>query len=155
MDKRPIRRKFKDNPYTLESNDGIYYVCFKNKLGFQKVVVDKNIFDIFDENERYENSRYYEYSVHIEHFDLNDEEIYNKNNLNYINEEDKILDKIYYKEIYKLFNKLSDIHKRRIIKYFYYDMTYNEIALEENCSKVAIKYSIDIALDKLKKEIKK
>lgn len=32
--------------------------------------------------------------------------------------------------------------------------TYEEIASEENCSKVAVKYSIDIALEKISKKIK-
>lgn len=81
MNKRPIRRKFKDNPYTLLCDGSNYYICFKNNEGYQKVIVEKSIFDLFDENERYENSRYYEYSVHIEHFDLSEEEIYIKNNL--------------------------------------------------------------------------
>ena len=37
---------------------------------------------------------------------------------------------------------------------FFENKTYEEIASEENCSKVAVKYSIDIALEKISKKIK-
>ena len=42
--------------------------------------------------------------------------------------------------------------KRRLIKYYFYDKTYEEIANEEKCSKRAVKFSIDIALGKISKK---
>ena len=39
--------------------------------------------------------------------------------------------------------------------YYFNDLTYDQIAKKENCSKVAIKYSIDTAINNLRKMIKK
>lgn len=153
MEKRPIRRKFKDNPYSLEIENELYFIKFKNNDGNHKVLVNKEIYEVFDENERYENSRYYEYSVHIEHFELTEEDIYTKIN-NYVLEEDMILNKIYFEDILKIINKMSEIQKRRINQYFFCEKTYEQIAQQEQCSKVAVKYSIDLALKKIKQELK-
>ena len=49
-------------------------------------------------------------------------------------------------------NELSDIQKRRIRKYFFENKTFEEIAKEENCTKRAVKFTIDIALEKISKK---
>ena len=54
-------------------------------------------------------------------------------------------------EITKEFNSLDVVIKRRLILYYLYDYTLEEIAIKEHCSKVAIKYSLDIAIKNLKK----
>ena len=53
MDKHPIRRKFIDNPYTLSSStkDNLYIISFIDSNGIvQNVKVDKEVYDLFDEN---------------------------------------------------------------------------------------------------------
>ena len=50
--------------------------------------------------------------------------------------------------------KLPDIQKNRLKKYFFDGKTYEQIAYEEGCSKRAVKFSIDIALQKIYKKIK-
>ena len=49
---------------------------------------------------------------------------------------------------------LPEIQKRRIIKYFFMDKTYEQIASEEKCTKIAVKYSIDRALEKIAQNFK-
>ena len=150
MDKRPIRRKFKDNPYTLSSSEkeGLYIIDFKDIKGnFNSVKVSKEVFEVFDEAERYENSKYKEYANRIIHFDIVIENISNNTSI-----EDKIL---YDNDICILKNiidELPNIQKRRLVKYFFEDKTLEQIAKEERCSKVAIKYSIDIAIDRISKK---
>ena len=153
MDKRPIRRKYKDNTYRLmsEESKGLYLIKFKdsnNKI--QEVEVSKEIFDLFDSDEKYENARFFEHATRftkskIEVDNMADEE----------SVEDKIIKNSINKELKDSINKLPKIQKDRIIKYFFKDKTYEEIAKEENCSKVAIKYSIDNALKNISKKIKK
>ena len=46
------------------------------------------------------------------------------------------------------------VQRRRIIKYYLQKKTYEEIAKEENCSKVAVKYSIDLGIEKISKKMK-
>ena len=45
---------------------------------------------------------------------------------------------------------LPEVQKRRIKKYYFDDMTLEEIAKSESCTFRAIKFSIDIGLNKLK-----
>ena len=71
-----------------------------------------------------------------------------------ISDEDEVEYKLLSEDLKSAINKLNDIQKRRIQKYFFENKTYEEIASEENCSKVAVKYSIDIALEKISKKIK-
>lgn len=59
--------------------------------------------------------------------------------------------KINYELLYKNINKLPEIQKRRLKKYYFLGKTFEEIALEENCTKRAIKFSVDLALKKLRK----
>ena len=56
-----------------------------------------------------------------------------------------------YNIAYKNINKLPEIQKRRLKKYYFLGKTFEEIALEENCTKRAIKFSVDLALKKLRK----
>jgi len=152
MDKRPVRRKFKDNPYRLDSIEKkeIYIINFIDSRGnHQSIQVDKKIFDVFDEEERYENAKYYEYAKHTEHLDIKINNIKDKKTV-----EDEIINKFTILELKNAISILPEIQRRRLIKYFFENKTYEEIAKEEGCSKVAIKYSIDISLEKISKKIK-
>lgn len=55
------------------------------------------------------------------------------------------------KKLRKKISSLKEVQKRRIIKYFFYDMTFEQIAEEEGVSHVAVKCSVDIAIKNLKK----
>ena len=57
-------------------------------------------------------------------------------------------------ELKEIINSLPEIQKRRLKKYYFEDKTLELIAKEENCSKVAVKYTIDIALQKISEKIK-
>ncbi|MBR3162121.1 MAG: hypothetical protein IKF19_05265 [Bacilli bacterium] len=152
MDKRPSRRKFKDNPYRLESIERkeIYIINFTDNKGIKhSIQVDKKIFDLFDESEKYENAKFFEYYKYYNHKNININNIRNKSSV-----EDHVLNKISIDELRKSLNFLPEIQKSRIIKYFFENKTYEEIGNEEGCSKMAVKYSIDIALQKLSKKFK-
>lgn len=153
MDKRPIRRKFKDNPYILESikEKDIYIIKFKDVKGIMhEINVDKDVFTVFDDNEKYENARIYEYTtkgikseVNIENFKDN------------ISIEEEFINKMTVKELRKVISELPDKQKRRLIKYYFEDKTLEEISEEEHCTKMAVKFSIDIALKNISKKFKK
>lgn len=156
MEKIPKRRKFNDNPYTLLIENNTYYIVFKDSRdSLRKESVSKDVFEVFDENERFENSYFKEYSVHIEHSELSDISI-NKRN---INKEASVEEQIIYKflkyELENIISSLPNIQKSRLKKYYFDNKTLEEIANEEKCSKVAVKYSIDIAIKNISKRIKK
>lgn len=153
MDKRPSRRKFMDNPYRLESIEKkeIYIIKFTdNKGNKHSIQVDKKVFNLFDESEKYENAKFFEYYKYFNHKNININNIKNKSSV-----EDFVLNKITTEKLKNLLNSLPEIQKRRIIKYFFENKTYEEIGNEEGCSKMAVKYSVDIALQKLSKKFQK
>lgn len=152
MDKRPIRRKFEDNPYILQSveKNNKYIVSFKDYSGrFHSVQVDKNIFDIFDENERYENARFFEYSKHLLHDEFNEEIIPSDYSI-----EDEVINNIVFQNLKKIIEQLPEKQKVRLKKYYFEGKNLNEIAKEECCSNVAVKYSIELAIKNIIKKLK-
>ena len=157
-DIRPKRRKSKDNPYTLLSNikEDIYLIAFKDVKGkYRRVEVNKEIYQAFDRFELDDLSELNEFDNHIEH-----SVIYESNlNKRAINKDELIEDiiekKIILDMINKEINELPDIQKRRIKKYYFYGMTYEAIAKEEKCTKRAVKFSVDIGIEKISNKIKK
>lgn len=152
MDKHPIRRKFIDNPYTLSSStkDDLYIISFYDSKGLlQEIKVNKEIYDLFDENEKYENARFKEYNDHILSWQYNDEIISKTDSI-----EDELLNNLIIDDIRKVIRSLPIIQKKRIYKYFFQNKTLEQIAKEENCTKMAVKFSIDRALEKISKKFK-
>ena len=95
-----------------------------------------------------------EYDNHIEHSEVfeNNLEVRAKNKPTSL--EDEIIRKSTFEELKKAIDMLPEIQKRRIKKYYFEDMTLEEIAVDEKCSKVAIKYSLDIAIKKISEKFK-
>ena len=152
MDKRPIRRKTKDNPYTLESieKNEIYIIKFKNASGrLYSINVDKSVFDVFDESEKYDNSYIKTSTKRIIKADINIENF--KSN---ISVENQAINNIAVAELRTIIETLPGIQKRRLKKYYFQEKTLEEIACEEHCTKRAVKFTLDIALEKISKKIK-
>lgn len=159
MDVRPKRRKYKDNPYNLSSDkkNGLYYVSFIDSRGIlQYIEINKTIFDELNKFELKDVSQMNEYDNHIEHLELNDEELYHRRKIytnDYYNE--NILNKILIKDLMQEIKKLPIQQRNRLIKYYFYNMSYEKIAKEEGKVKSVIKYSIDKAIEKISKNFKK
>lgn len=153
----PKRKKSKDNPYTLyycEKNNK--YICvFKDNNGtIQKVEITTKVYNALSDFELEDISQMHKYDKHIEHSELLEGTLYRRMSDSIYTFEDDIEKKILIESIKKELEYLPKIQARRIKKYFFYNMTMEEIAKVEGCSKVAIKYSIDIAIDKISKKIK-
>lgn len=154
MDIRPKRYKEYDNPYTLESieKEELYFIRFRDEKGEHLVTVSKEVFDVFDESEKQDNNMMVRNSRYIHKYELSDEALSNKMLNNQTSIEDKLISDFEIEELYEAINELSDIQKRRIRKYFFENKTFEEIAKEENCTKRAVKFTIDIALEKISKK---
>lgn len=152
---RPKRRRYKDNPYRLEVLNNKYIINFyDSKKIKQSVEVTAEIFSVFDKSELKDISQMNEFDNHIEHAELFEEVLNKRAIIKNKLTEDIAENNITTKEILKEVKKLPEIQKRRIVLYFLYDFTLEEIALKESCSKVAIKYSIDLAIKTLQKKLK-
>ena len=157
MDIKPKRRKRNDNPYTLESDikNNIYIVIFKdNKNEIHKVFVNKEIYDEFNKNELEDISQMHEYERHIEHLELDDNSLY-KRAKNKMDTVETVVEQIILNDCIKnAVDELSEIQKRRFIKYYFQNKTQQEIANEENTSIRAVQYTLSSALEKIKKNFK-
>lgn len=156
MDIRPKRYKEYDNPYTLESieKEELYFIRFRDEKGEHLVTVSKEVFDVFDESEKQDNNMMVRNSRYIHKYELSDEALSNKMLNNQTSIEDKLISDFEVEELYEAINELSDIQKRRIRKYFFENKTFEEIAKEENCTKMAVKFTVDNALEKISKKLK-
>ncbi len=151
------RNRSKDNPYILNYDDerNTYVVEFKdNFMNTQFVDVSEEVYKALDKFELEDISQIHKYKKYIEHLDLSEEELQHRMANKPMELEDDVEKRILHKEIKNIINNLSDIQKRRIIKYYFDNKTFEEIANEENCTKRAVKFSIDIALEKIFKNFK-
>ena len=89
---------------------------------------------------------------HYEHIELTDEDIYRNSVLKNDSVEDIVENNIMRENLKKSIQELPEVQKRRLIKYYFENKTFEEIALEENCTKRAVKFTIDIALEKISKK---
>ncbi|MBQ6286024.1 MAG: sigma-70 family RNA polymerase sigma factor [Bacilli bacterium] len=157
MAERPKRRKYKDNPYTLNyiESKNIYVVSFKDIKGhLQNVEVNKEVYQAFDRFELDDLSEMNEYDNHIEHSEIFENTLEVRAKDKPMSLEDSIIQKSTFEELKRAIGMLPEVQKRRIKKYYFDDKTLEEIAKEEKCSKVAIKYSIDNAIKNISKKIK-
>lgn len=56
-------------------------------------------------------------------------------------------------KLHKAIAELPEIQRRRLILYYFGELTYEQIAEIERCTKRAVKFSVDIAIGKLKEKI--
>ena len=154
MINRPKRRRYKDNPYFLNvDDDNIKYVSFKDSSNIlRKVKIKDNIFDVFNQFELDDLSEMNEFDNHIEHSEIFDNNLYGRSMKKPLSVEEQAMNNILIEKILDELSHLPGIQRRRFIKYYIYDFTLDEIAKLENCTQMAIKFSIDIALTKLKKK---
>ena len=69
--------------------------------------------------------------------------------------EEQIENKILQEELKKAILELSEVQKRRVIKYYFENKTLQKIAEEEGCSITSVKESLDSSINKLRKKLKK
>lgn len=153
MDRSPKRRKYKDNPYCLEKDSlkNKFYVSYKTEKGFVKIEVTFEIFSAFDSFEKKDLRELNQFDRHIEHHEVDDNLLY-KRNMNKDQSIEKFVEeKIQYELLYNALHCIPTIQKRRIILYYFYEMTLKKIAEKEGCSIMSVKGSIDAGIKNLKK----
>lgn len=156
MDKRPKRRKDKYNPYTLSIENQKYYVTFTDINGnIQKVEVSKKIFESFNKFELEDISQMNEYDRHLEHSEVDENTLYQKS----VSSE-QLLEEYFDKaqdaeNLHMAINKLPDVQKRRLKKYYFEEKTFEEIALEEGCTYQCVQRSVYRAVTKIKNILEK
>lgn len=154
---RPKRRKSKDNPYTLIiMNDNKYFVSFKDGKGIQiQVEVSKEVFDSMDNFELEDISQMHKIDRHLERNEVYDETLNSRILYKPISLEDEVIRKSSFEDLRNAINELPEMQKRRIKKYYFEEMTQQEIADSENITLRAVQYSLSTSLEELRKKLNK
>ena len=149
---RPKRRKYRDNPYTLEFKENKYYIRFKDITNnIQIVEVSEEVYKIFDKSELEDISQMHEYERHIEHSELTDITLNRRAKNKSITIEEEIENKIVIEQIKNAFNILTETQKRRIKLYYFEELNFKQIAFIEKCDESSIRESIYKGIEKIKK----
>lgn len=155
MGNHPKRRKDRYNLYNIHETDGKYYIVFRDGQGvLQEFEISKELYEVFNDFELEDLSYLNIVDRHLEQSEvwentLNARAIYQPKTV-----EDIVFYNIQMKDLHRAIQELSAIQRHRLLLYFFEGMTYEEIAKIDNCSKVAVKYVIDKAIQNLKKILK-
>ena len=154
--KHPKRRKDKYNPYSIMQRDGAFFLSFKDGEGIlHSIEVDKLLHDLFNIFELEDLSYLNVWDRHVEQSKQTDETL-NKRALNKASSvEDTAIELYQIDLLHKAILELPDIQRRRVILYYFSELTYEQIAEIEGCTKVPVKRSIDRALAALRKKLSK
>lgn len=150
-EKRPSRRKDKDNPYTMNEKDGRFYIKFNN-IDNETVTVEvsEDVYALFNTFELEDLALMNEFDRHSEHSELGEQELSRRAEIVHITIDDIVAAKIENETLMAAVDKLPSKQRRRVILYFFHGLTYEEIARIEKCKYQAIQYSIRSAIKKLK-----
>lgn len=152
MDERhPKRKKDQQNPYTLSIENGTYYISFTDGQGnAQKLVVDAELYELFDGFELEDISHMNIVSRHWEQLELTEAALQRRAIDQPESIENFVAKRIKYQKLHTAIAQLPELQRRRVLLYYFGGYTYEQIAEMEGCTKRAIKFSVDIALENLK-----
>ena len=155
MDKRPKRRKDKYNPYILYTKAGRYYISFVDvNNNFQEIEVSQEVFESFNKFELEDISQMNEYDRHLEHSEVEENTLYQKSVSSEQPLEEYFENVQVTENLHIAINKLPEVQKRRLKKYYFEEKTFDEIALEEGCTYQSIQRSVYRAVAKIKNILK-
>ena len=153
---RSKRRKSKDNPYTIFEEQGKLYVTFKDGQGIkQKIEVNNDIFNFFDDSELHDVRELNEFDRHIEHSEQSENTLHKKILSKDVHFEDIMISKMRNGQLKKMLFCLTPLQRERVILFYWERFSCPEIAEMQGCTKQAVSLSIRRARKKLKKEILK
>ena len=142
LEKHPNRKKDKYNPYTLTITEGHYYLSFKDGRGKQQnIEIDEMLYQTFDRFELEDISHLNRVSRHIEHSELTDETLNDRAFYKAERIEDIVSESIEYEQLHRAVSELPEVQRRRLKLYSFGELTYEQIAKLEGCTKRAVKFS--------------
>ncbi len=150
VDPRPKRRRDKDNPYRIysigiDTDNPQYFVEFNDVNEVSHTIeIEESLFNEFNSFELEDLSYLNESERH--HASMDNIEAFSED----ITEE-SVLKRILSEELHAALPELTEVQRKRVILYYFYDYTYEQIAQLDGCTKMPVKRSIDDAIKKLRK----
>ena len=147
----PNRKKDKLNPYTLSIENDTYYIAFADGQGIHhKQEISMELYAAFNSFELDDISHMNAVSRHLEQSELTVESLTQRAFNPPEPVDEYVFRKLMYGELHKAIDMLPDVQRRRLLLYYFGGNTYDQIAQMEGCTKMAVKFSIDIAIKKLR-----
>ena len=156
-DKRPKRRRDKDNPYELfsvgaDSTTPCYYIRFIDGQGEEHCLeIEKRLFDAFEDFELEDLSHLNEVDNHYERSELTEASLNERAFETPPSLEAMVSFKIECEELYSAILRLPMIQRRRLVLYYFGELTYEQIAEMEGCIYSSARRSVLSAIENLKK----
>ena len=156
---RPKRRKAEDNPYTLSemvdtASMSHYYISFIDGQGRNiRLEISRELFATFDRFELEDLSFLNEVDNHYEHSELTEATLNARAFKHPESVEEVTIRRFQSEQLHRAISELPVIQKRRLILHFFRKMSYEQIAEMEGCTKRAVKFSVDIAIKKIREKL--
>lgn len=156
-DPRPKRRRDKDNPYKIftvgiETDCPRYYIHFKDDSYIEHCFeISKELFNLLDSFELDDLSFLNEWDRHLEQSKQTEASIEAISILHQETVEETVFRHIESEILHKAIATLPEVQRRRLLLYYFGNMTYQEIAELEDCKHPAVVKSVKAAIESLKK----
>jgi len=160
VDPRPKRRRGKDNPYEIftargDTGQPQYNLSFTDGGGVRQCMeISKTLFDAFDRFELDDLSFLNEVDNHYEHSELTEASLNARAAEKAETVEETAIQHLQSEQLHRAIERLPDKQRRRLVLYYFGELTYEQIAKVEGCTISPIKRSIDEALKNLKNFLK-
>ena len=149
----PKRRKVKDNPYTIYYNRDkhSYLLSFTDGQGRKhRFEISKSLYELFDEFELDDLSALNEFDRHMEHSELTEGALNERAFIVPKSVEEIVYEHIQSEQLHNAISQLPKVQRRRLMLYYFAELTYEQIAEMEGCTIMPVKRSVDAAIKKLK-----
>ena len=156
IDPRPKRRKDRDNPYTiftigLKTDYPRYYLSFRDVTDTHHCMeIDRELFEALDQFELDDISFMNEVDRHYEQSEQTEASLARRATEQQDSVEETVQQLMDAEALHRAIAQLPETQRRRLVLYYFGNFTYEQIAEMEGCTKRAVKFSVDIAIEKLK-----
>ena len=116
--------------------------------------IEKELYEEFNFFELQDLSYMNVVDRHLEQSEIWDSSLYERAFQKEEGVEDAVIKKLEKERLHNAIEQLSEIQKRRLIKYYFEDKNYEEIAKEEGCSFQMVAKSVKAAIRNLKKMLR-
>lgn len=157
IDPRPKRRRDKDNPYEIYTvgvytDNPRYYISFTDSMGVHhELEIEKILFETLDRFQLDDLSFLNEVDNHYERSELTEASLNARAFEQSETVEEIAMQHIQSEKLHKAIATLPEKQRHRLILYYFFGMTYEQIAEKEGCKHPAIIKSVSAAIEKLKK----
>ena len=144
------------NHYKLKhsylNGENHYFVTFRDSLNIlHEIEVSEEVFEEFTRFIRIERNLRRSDERHEEYLELSESELYRRAAVCPESLDEVIAKNEMRESVHAAFQCLTKIQRRRFILRYEHDLTYEQIAEIEGCTKRAVKFTIDGAVEAIKK----